>query len=119
MLQFGATVPDGPVLYWHTGSWIWGPDLSSRQAYERYLPFVRPGIAVLIDTDEAEPRLLELWRDLNPLPDQYRLLRARHARLRRSRQGARSPMRPGVADHRRDAFVPRSLSLQFRARMTV
>jgi UDP-2,3-diacylglucosamine pyrophosphatase LpxH len=66
----GATVPGGPVRYWNTGSWIWEPDVSSRHAYERYLRYAWPGTAVLIDTDDAEPRLLELRRDLNPLRDQ-------------------------------------------------
>jgi UDP-2,3-diacylglucosamine pyrophosphatase LpxH len=64
-----ATVPGSPVRYWNTGSWIWEPDVSSRDAYERYLRFAWPGTVVLIDTDEAEPRLLELRRGLNPLRD--------------------------------------------------
>ena len=58
---------DGPVRYWNTGSWIYEPDLSSRQAYARYLRYAWPGTAVLIDTDEPQPRLLELLADLNPL----------------------------------------------------
>jgi UDP-2,3-diacylglucosamine pyrophosphatase LpxH len=29
--------PGGAVRYWNTGSWIYEPDLSSRQAYLRYV----------------------------------------------------------------------------------
>lgn len=58
---------DGRNRYWNTGSWIYEPDLSSRQAYARYLRYAWPGTAVLIDEDEPEPRLLELLADLNPL----------------------------------------------------
>ncbi|MQA73252.1 MAG: hypothetical protein GEU88_02680 [Solirubrobacterales bacterium] len=58
----------GPrVRYWNTGSWIYEPDLSSHDAYRRYLRYGWPGTAVLIDTEEPEPRLLELLRDENPL----------------------------------------------------
>jgi UDP-2,3-diacylglucosamine pyrophosphatase LpxH len=53
--------------YWNTGSWIYEPDLGSRQAYARYLRFAWPGTAVLIDEDEPAPRLLEMLADLNPL----------------------------------------------------
>jgi hypothetical protein len=53
--------------YWNTGSWIYEPDLSSRQAYGRYLRFAWPGTAIVIDDEEPEPRLLELLADLNPL----------------------------------------------------
>ena len=38
--------------YWNTGSWIYEPDLGSRQAYARYLRYAWPGTAVLIDDDE-------------------------------------------------------------------
>ncbi len=55
------------VRYWNTGSWIYEPDLGSRQAYARYLRDAWPGTAVLIDEDEEQPRLLELLADLNPL----------------------------------------------------
>jgi hypothetical protein len=50
-----------------TGSWIYEPDLSSRQAYARYLHYAWPGTAVVIDDEEPQPRLLELLADLNPL----------------------------------------------------
>jgi len=53
--------------YWNTGSWIYEPDLGSRQAYARYLRYAWPGTAVVIDDEEPEPRLLELLADLNPL----------------------------------------------------
>jgi UDP-2,3-diacylglucosamine pyrophosphatase LpxH len=55
------------VSYWNTGSWIYEPDLGSRQAYARYLRFAWPGTAVLIDADEPQPRLLSMLDDLNPL----------------------------------------------------
>ncbi|HEX6665138.1 MAG TPA: metallophosphoesterase [Solirubrobacterales bacterium] len=58
---------DSRIRYWNTGSWIYEPDLGSRQAYARYLRYAWPGTAVVIDTDEPEPRLLELLADLNPL----------------------------------------------------
>jgi len=53
--------------YWNTGSWIYEPDLGSRQAYARYLRYAWPGTAVVIDEDEPQPELLELLADLNPL----------------------------------------------------
>jgi UDP-2,3-diacylglucosamine pyrophosphatase LpxH len=53
--------------YWNTGSWIYEPDLASRQAYGRYLRYAWPGTAIVIDDEEPEPRLLELLADLNPL----------------------------------------------------
>jgi UDP-2,3-diacylglucosamine pyrophosphatase LpxH len=61
--------PDGDsrTRYWNTGSWIYEPDLSSRQAYGRYLEYAWPGTAVLIDDEEPAPRLLEMLADLNPL----------------------------------------------------
>jgi UDP-2,3-diacylglucosamine pyrophosphatase LpxH len=55
------------VRYWNTGSWIYEPDLSSRQAYARYLRYAWPGTAVLIDAEEPQPRLLSMLDDLNPL----------------------------------------------------
>jgi UDP-2,3-diacylglucosamine pyrophosphatase LpxH len=58
---------DGRIRYWNTGSWIYEPDLSSRQAYARYLRYAWPGTAIVIDTEAPEPRLLELLADLNPL----------------------------------------------------
>jgi hypothetical protein len=59
--------PSGAVRYWNTGSWIYEPDLTSRQAYLRYLRRAWPGTAVLIDTDEPHPRLLRLREHLNPV----------------------------------------------------
>ncbi len=53
--------------YWNTGSWIYEPDLGSRQAYARYLRYAWPGTAVLIDSEAEEPQLLQLLADLNPL----------------------------------------------------
>ena len=58
---------DGRNRYWNTGSWIYEPDLGSRQAYARYLRYAWPGTAILIDSEAPEPRLLELLADLNPL----------------------------------------------------
>lgn len=52
--------------YWNTGSWIYEPDLGSRQHYARYLRYAWPGTAIVIDEDEPQPRLLELLADLNP-----------------------------------------------------
>jgi UDP-2,3-diacylglucosamine pyrophosphatase LpxH len=58
---------DSRTRYWNTGSWIYEPDLSSRQAYARYLRHAWPGTAIVIDDEEPEPRLVELLADLNPL----------------------------------------------------
>lgn len=58
---------DVRVRYWNTGSWVYEPDLSSRAAYARYCRFAWPGTAVLIDTDEPAPVLIEMLADLNPL----------------------------------------------------
>jgi UDP-2,3-diacylglucosamine pyrophosphatase LpxH len=58
---------DSRTRYWNTGSWIYEPDLGSRQAYARYLRYAWPGTAIVIDDEEPEPRLLELLADLNPL----------------------------------------------------
>jgi UDP-2,3-diacylglucosamine pyrophosphatase LpxH len=58
---------NGAIRYWNSGCWIYEPDLSSRQAYARYLRYAWPGTAIAIDTDQPEPRLLELLADLNPL----------------------------------------------------
>jgi UDP-2,3-diacylglucosamine pyrophosphatase LpxH len=58
---------DSRTRYWNTGSWIYEPDLGSRQAYARYLRHAWPGTAIAIDDGEPEPRLLELLADLNPL----------------------------------------------------
>jgi hypothetical protein len=59
--------PSGAVRYWNTGSWIYEPDLTSRQAYIQYLQRAWPGTAIVIDTDEPHPRLLKLREHLNPL----------------------------------------------------
>ena len=58
---------DSRTRYWNTGSWIYEPDLGSRQAYARYLRYAWPGTAVVIDDEEPEPRLIELLADLSPL----------------------------------------------------
>jgi UDP-2,3-diacylglucosamine pyrophosphatase LpxH len=58
---------DSHTRYWNTGSWIYEPDLASRQAYARYLRHAWPGTAIVIDDEEPEPRLVELLADLNPL----------------------------------------------------
>jgi UDP-2,3-diacylglucosamine pyrophosphatase LpxH len=58
---------DSRLRYWNTGSWIYEPDLGSRQAYARYLRYAWPGTAVVIDDEESQPRLVELLADLNPL----------------------------------------------------
>lgn len=63
----GVTANGGPIRYWNTGSWIYEPDLTSREAYLAYLRNGWPGTAVLIDSDEPEPRLLRLREHLNPL----------------------------------------------------
>jgi UDP-2,3-diacylglucosamine pyrophosphatase LpxH len=57
----------GSTRYWNSGCWIYEPDLSSRQAYARYCRYAWPGTAIVIDDAEAQPRLLELLADLNPL----------------------------------------------------
>jgi UDP-2,3-diacylglucosamine pyrophosphatase LpxH len=63
----GVTASAGAIRYWNTGSWIYEPDLSSREAYLAYLRNGWPGTAVLIDSDEPQPRLLRLREHLNPL----------------------------------------------------
>lgn len=55
------------VRYWNTGSWIYEPDLSSRDAFLDYLRQAWPGTAVLIDDHEAAPRLLQIRKHLSPL----------------------------------------------------
>jgi len=57
----------GSVRYWNTGSWIYEPDLSSHDAYVSYLEKAWPGTAVLIDTNEPCPRLLQIRKHLSPL----------------------------------------------------
>jgi UDP-2,3-diacylglucosamine pyrophosphatase LpxH len=63
----GVATPGGATRYWNTGSWIYEPDLSSNEAYVGYLSNGWPGTAVLIDSDEPQPRLLRLREHLNPL----------------------------------------------------
>ena len=62
-----VTAPGSNVRYWNTGSWIYEPDLSSREAYVAYLRNGWPGTAVMIDSDAPHPRLLRLREHLNPL----------------------------------------------------
>ena len=57
---------DPRTRYWNTGSWIYEPELGSREAYDRYLQYAWPGTAILIDEDAPQPQLLELLADLNP-----------------------------------------------------
>lgn len=63
----GVTGPAGAVRYWNTGSWIYEPDLRSRQAYTAYLKNAWPGTVVVIDSREPQPRLIRLCEPLNPL----------------------------------------------------
>jgi UDP-2,3-diacylglucosamine pyrophosphatase LpxH len=63
----GVTGPAGNIRYWNTGSWIYEPDLRTRETYMTYLRTAWPGTAILIDSDEPEPRLLRLREHLNPL----------------------------------------------------
>jgi len=65
----GVRGPGEKFRYWNTGSWIYEPDLRSNSAYTAYLRNAWPGTAVLIDSDEPEPRLLRLREHLNPLHD--------------------------------------------------
>jgi UDP-2,3-diacylglucosamine pyrophosphatase LpxH len=62
-----VTAPGSSIRYWNTGSWIYEPDLSSREAYLAYLRNGWPGTAVLIDSDADQPRLIRLREHLNPL----------------------------------------------------
>jgi UDP-2,3-diacylglucosamine pyrophosphatase LpxH len=92
----------GPVRFWNTGSWVYEPALASRDAYVRYLERAWPGTAVLIDTSQPEPQLVEMLADQNPLHggkpepglrrpfDHFTEQAARYeAKLRRSRAGSR------------------------------
>jgi hypothetical protein len=58
---------DARVRYWNTGCWIYEPDLSSPEAYAGYLERAWPGTAVLVDSEEPAPRLIETLADLNPM----------------------------------------------------
>jgi hypothetical protein len=63
----GCELPGTRARVWNSGSWIYEPDLSSKESYERYLRYAWPGSVVLLDTEEPEPQLLELRAHLNPL----------------------------------------------------
>jgi UDP-2,3-diacylglucosamine pyrophosphatase LpxH len=64
----GVTGPGGAgIRYWNTGSWIYEPDLRSRETYLAYLRNAWPGTVVLIDADEPHPRLLRLREHLKPM----------------------------------------------------
>jgi Calcineurin-like phosphoesterase len=58
---------DSRIRYWNTGSWFYEPDLRSPEALASYQKRAWPGTAVLIDTEEDHPRLIEILADLNPL----------------------------------------------------
>jgi hypothetical protein len=62
-----VTASSSHIRYWNTGSWIYEPDLTSREAYMSYLRHAWPGTAVLIDSEEPQPRLLRIREHLNPL----------------------------------------------------
>lgn len=62
-----VTIPGSNVRYWNTGSWIYEPNLASREAYLDYLRRAWPGTAILLDTEADRPRLLRLREHLNPL----------------------------------------------------
>ena len=65
----GVIGPSRRVRYWNTGSWIYEPDLTSKEAYGAYVRNAWPGSAVLIDSDEPQPRLLRLREHLKPIPE--------------------------------------------------
>ncbi len=65
----GVVGPSRRVRYWNSGSWIYEPDLTSKEAYRAYLKNAWPGSAVLIDSDEPQPRLLRLREHLKPVPE--------------------------------------------------
>lgn len=54
------------IRFWNTGSWVYEPP-KRPAAYEGYLKRAWPGTAVLIDTAEREPMLVEMLADRNPL----------------------------------------------------
>ena len=60
-------LPGTRARCWNTGSWIYEPDLSSKESYERYLRYAWPGTGVLLDTDAPKPELLEMRAHLNPM----------------------------------------------------
>ena len=61
----GVAGPSGSWRYWNTGSWIYEPDLSSQRAYADYVRRAWPGTAVLIDSEEPQPRFLRLREQPN------------------------------------------------------
>jgi Calcineurin-like phosphoesterase len=63
----GVIGPSRRVRYWNTGSWIYEPDLTSKEAFRAYLANGWPGSAVVIDSDEPHPRLLRLRERLKPV----------------------------------------------------
>jgi UDP-2,3-diacylglucosamine pyrophosphatase LpxH len=65
----GVVGPSRRVRYWNAGSWIYEPDLTSKEAYRAYVRNAWPGSAVLIDSDEPHPRLLRLREHLKPVPE--------------------------------------------------
>ena len=104
----------GPVRFWNTGSWVYEPTLGSKDAYVRYLQRAWPGTGIVIDTEQAEPRLVHMLADQNPLhggtpapglrrpADQFtRRAGMYDARLRNPRRGrpawARSRPRPSAS----------------------
>ena len=54
-----AVEHDG-MRFWNTGSWIYEPELGSRDEYERYVRRAWPGTLVVIDSEEPEPRLVRV-----------------------------------------------------------
>ena len=60
-------VASGELRFWNTGSWIYEPPLGRAEEFERYCRQAWPGTAILIDTDAAEPELIECLADQNPL----------------------------------------------------
>jgi UDP-2,3-diacylglucosamine pyrophosphatase LpxH len=56
------------LRFWNTGSWIYEPELRSRESYVKYLERAWPGTAVVIDSETGyEPELVDLLADQNPL----------------------------------------------------
>lgn len=57
----------GPVRFWNTGSWVYEPTLTSTDASLKYLEKAWPGTGIILDTEQAEPRLVAMLADQNPL----------------------------------------------------
>ena len=81
-------VGDGRNRYWNTGSWIYEPDLGSRQAYARYLRYAWPGTAILIDDRRAAAAPAGAARRPQPAQRRPRPAEARRRLIRRSRAEA-------------------------------